>query len=57
MSFKDFQRHFQRVEICNLSPDSLEEDELAETGKKKWEMNVHEGVSLKVSSMKTILKW
>lgn len=43
MSFKDFQRHFQRLEICNLSPDSLEEDELAETGKKKWEMSVHEG--------------
>ncbi|CAG7722886.1 unnamed protein product [Allacma fusca] len=43
MSFKDFQRHFQRVEICNLSPDSLEEDELEETGKKKWEMSVHEG--------------
>ena len=43
MSFKDFCKHFQRLEICNLSPDSLEEDELAETGKKKWEMSVYEG--------------
>ena len=42
MSFQDFKRHFTRLEICNLSPDSLTEDDLSH-GKKKWEMNVHEG--------------
>lgn len=39
----DFMEYFQRVEICNLSPDPLEED-LDASGKKKWEMNLYEGV-------------
>lgn len=39
MSFKDFMAHFDRIEICNLSPDSLEE----EYGKKKWNMSIFEG--------------
>ncbi|KAJ8920010.1 hypothetical protein NQ315_006541 [Exocentrus adspersus] len=43
MSFKDFQHNFSRVEICNLNPDSLTEDELMEGHKKKWEMSVFEG--------------
>ncbi|XP_025836402.1 calpain-B [Agrilus planipennis] len=43
MSFKDFQEHFTRLEICNLSPDSLSEEELMEGHKKKWEMSVFEG--------------
>lgn len=43
MSFKDFQKHFSRLEICNLNPDSLSEEELAEGNKKKWEMSVYEG--------------
>lgn len=43
MSFKDFQSHFSRMEICNLNPDSLSEDELSEGQKKKWEMSVFEG--------------
>ncbi|CAB0039932.1 unnamed protein product [Trichogramma brassicae] len=42
MSFQDFKKYFMRLEICNLNPDSLTEDDLAH-GKKKWEMNVHEG--------------
>jgi len=41
MSFKDFMSHFDRLEICNLSPDSLEDD-LAQ-GKTKWNMNILEG--------------
>lgn len=42
MSFQDFKRFFDRLEICNLSPDSLTEDDLSR-GKKKWEMSVFEG--------------
>ena len=42
MSSKDFMTHFQRVEICNLSPDSLEED-YGSSDKKKWEMSLYEG--------------
>ncbi|XP_021945199.1 calpain-A isoform X2 [Folsomia candida] len=41
MSFKDFQTYFDRLEICNLSPDDLAVDDLP--GKKKWNMNVYEG--------------
>ncbi|CAH0545795.1 unnamed protein product [Brassicogethes aeneus] len=43
MSFKDFQTHFSRLEICNLNPDSLTEEELRDGNKKQWEMNVFEG--------------
>ncbi|XP_072390847.1 calpain-A-like isoform X2 [Diabrotica undecimpunctata] len=43
ISFKDFMKYFSRLEICNLNPDSLSEDELHETHKKKWEMSVFEG--------------
>lgn len=43
MAFKDFQKHFTRLEICNLNPDSLSEEELAEGHKKKWEMSTFEG--------------
>lgn len=42
MSFKDFQKYFDRLEICNLSPDSLTDEDI-EIGKKKWEMSVFEG--------------
>ncbi|CAH0757220.1 unnamed protein product, partial [Diatraea saccharalis] len=43
MSFKDFTQHFDRVEICNLSPDSLDPEECPEGCTKKWEMSVFEG--------------
>ncbi|XP_049818414.1 calpain-A-like isoform X3 [Aethina tumida] len=43
MSFKDFQQYFSRLEICNLNPDSLTEEELREGNKKQWEMSVFEG--------------
>ncbi|XP_068144740.1 calpain-A [Drosophila tropicalis] len=42
MSFQDFLNHFQRVEICNLSPDSLTEDQ-QNSGKRKWEMSMYDG--------------
>ncbi|KAK1117956.1 hypothetical protein K0M31_015621 [Melipona bicolor] len=42
MSFQDFMRYFTQLEICNLNPDSLTEDDL-NAGKKKWEMSVFEG--------------
>lgn len=38
MSFRDFLRYFDRLEICSLSPD-LMTDEI----KRKWNMNVFEG--------------
>lgn len=42
MSFSDFMKYFDRVELCNLSPDCLS-DEQVSRGKKKWEMSVFEG--------------
>ncbi|CAH1722868.1 unnamed protein product [Chironomus riparius] len=42
ISYRDFLKYFDRMEICNLSPDSLSEEQ--ESGlKKKWNMNVFEG--------------
>ena len=41
MSYQDFKKYFMRLEICNLNPDSLTEDDLS-AGKKKWEMSVFE---------------
>ncbi|XP_023604772.1 calpain-9-like [Myotis lucifugus] len=38
MAFSDFQAHFDKVEICNLTPDALEED-----APHKWEVTVHQG--------------
>nr|XP_013011979.1 calpain-9 isoform X1 [Cavia porcellus] len=38
MAFKDFKTHFDKVEICNLTPDALEEDTLH-----RWEVIVHQG--------------
>jgi len=43
MSFRDFLAHFSRLEIVNLHPDSLEEDELGAGNKKRWEMSTFEG--------------
>ncbi|CAB3247107.1 unnamed protein product [Arctia plantaginis] len=43
MSYQDFIRHFSRVEICNLNPDSLDPEECPEGCTKKWEMSVFEG--------------
>ncbi|XP_055589787.1 calpain-B-like isoform X7 [Uranotaenia lowii] len=42
MSYRDFTRYFDRIEICNLSPDSLSEEQ-ANRGKLRWEMSTFEG--------------
>ncbi|XP_031597197.1 calpain-9 [Oreochromis aureus] len=38
MEFEDFKRNYDKVEICNMSPDSLTEDT-----KHQWAVNVFEG--------------
>nr|XP_042907830.1 calpain-A isoform X5 [Parasteatoda tepidariorum] len=43
ISYKDFMANFQRVEICNLNPDSLDDEPLTKKSKKKWEMSMFEG--------------
>lgn len=43
MSYRDFIKYFMRLEICNLNPDSLSEEELSKNDKKRWEMSVYEG--------------
>jgi len=40
MSFQDFSKNFQKVEICNLGPDSVIEDV---SNKKTWEQTLNEG--------------
>lgn len=42
MSFHDFKRYLNDVEICNLSPDSFTGHNV-DTDKKHWEMSVFEG--------------
>ncbi|XP_055380828.1 calpain-A-like [Condylostylus longicornis] len=42
MSFHDFLSNFDRVEICNMSPDSLSEEQRHD-GRRRWEMSVFEG--------------
>lgn len=38
MEFEEFKGNYDRVELCNLTPDSLTDDT-----KKKWDVNVLEG--------------
>ncbi|XP_032071254.1 calpain-2 catalytic subunit [Thamnophis elegans] len=38
MSFSDFLRHYSRLEICNLTPDTLATDKY-----KKWRLNLIDG--------------
>lgn len=42
MAYKDFIANFQKVEICNLGPDSLT-DELASKMQRRWESTNHVG--------------
>ena len=38
MSYQDFLKHFTQLEMCNLSPDSMEDE-----ATKKWDANTYEG--------------
>ncbi|KAF5900262.1 calpain-3-like, partial [Clarias magur] len=38
MHFEEFQQNFTKLEICNLTPDALQDDELL-----KWTVSVNEG--------------
>uniref|UniRef100_A0A8C5CS56 Calpain-3 n=1 Tax=Gadus morhua TaxID=8049 RepID=A0A8C5CS56_GADMO len=38
MSFEDFKKNFTKIEICNLTPDALEDDKIH-----KWTVSVNEG--------------
>jgi len=40
MSYQDFVKNYQKLEICNLGPDSLMEQKSA---KKCWAMTVDDG--------------
>ncbi|KAA0711416.1 Calpain-1 catalytic subunit [Triplophysa tibetana] len=42
MSFEDFKKNYTKIEICNLTPDALEDDKLH-----KWTVSVNEGRWLK----------
>jgi calpain len=43
MSYQDFKTQFSRLEICNLNPDSLSEEGILNSHKRKWEMSMFEG--------------
>ncbi|KAA0708645.1 Calpain-3 [Triplophysa tibetana] len=38
MGFEEFQKNFTKLEICNLTPDTLQDDQML-----KWNVTVHEG--------------
>ncbi|XP_062406184.1 calpain-3b [Sardina pilchardus] len=38
MSFQNFQKHFTKLEICNLTPDTLQDDSTS-----NWKVTVNEG--------------
>jgi calpain-9 len=38
MALKDFKMHSDKVEICNLTPDALEDDAFH-----RWEVTTHQG--------------
>lgn len=45
MSFDDFKRNFTKLEICNLTPDTLQGDE-----RNSWTVSVNEGRWVRGSS-------
>ncbi|KAL7010735.1 hypothetical protein ACKWTF_016855 [Chironomus riparius] len=42
MYYNDFLKHFDNLEICNLTPDSLTDENKSDM-KKKWNLNIFEG--------------
>lgn len=38
MSFSDFQRHYSRIEVCTLTPDTIENDSV-----KHWSVSKFDG--------------
>ncbi|KAK3599185.1 hypothetical protein CHS0354_041026 [Potamilus streckersoni] len=42
MSFDDWKKNFQKIEICNLGPDSIDDEDTAK-GKKRWEAKDEHG--------------
>ncbi|ESO00941.1 hypothetical protein HELRODRAFT_157317 [Helobdella robusta] len=45
MSFEDFKSNFTKLELCYLSPDTLEDEKIVSSGKvrQKWQMTTMEG--------------
>ncbi|XP_076044094.1 calpain-B-like isoform X6 [Oratosquilla oratoria] len=43
MSFKDFLSNFTMIELTNLNPDSLDDQDIQGSVQHKWEMSVFEG--------------
>lgn len=43
MSEQDFVKEFDQLDICNLGPDSLDQDGLPNTSRRKWEVCIFEG--------------
>nr|AAT77811.1 calpain B [Gecarcinus lateralis] len=50
MSFKDFLTNFTMLEMTNLNPDSLEDEDITGSVQHKWEMSVFEGAWIRGST-------
>lgn len=52
MSYKDFMKYFHQLEICNLTPDSLDLENFGD--RPKWEVASFEGMNASITSRMTI---
>ncbi|KAK4300804.1 hypothetical protein Pmani_027019 [Petrolisthes manimaculis] len=50
MSFKDFLTYFTMLEMTNLNPDSLDDEDVTDSVQHKWEMSVFEGAWIRGST-------
>ncbi|XP_071523095.1 calpain-A-like isoform X23 [Panulirus ornatus] len=50
MSFKDFMTNFTMLELTNLNPDSMEDEDITGSVQHKWEMSVFEGAWIRGST-------